>query len=59
VIHEIPLTQLLAFAACSAWSQGCEPDDGTYEDREIDRVMQEIKARDASKLTIPTQSWQA
>ncbi len=45
-IHDIPICQLLALTACSAWANGMEPENGGYEDRELDREIADIKARD-------------
>lgn len=44
-MHDIPLCQLFALTACSAWANGMEPASGSYEDREFDRELAMIKAR--------------
>ena len=50
VIHEIPLAQLLALSACSAWAKGQEPVNGAYEEWELDRELDAIKSRDRAIL---------
>lgn len=47
-MHQVPLSQLLALNAWSAWSQGMEPASATYEDKEFDREIEAIKARKGS-----------
>lgn len=46
-MHDVPLAQLLALTACNSWAQGMEPKNGAYEEREFEREMVRIKARDA------------
>lgn len=47
-LHVVPLGQLFALSACHAWGQGMEPGNGGYEDRELEREIGRIKARDAA-----------
>lgn len=42
-IHGIPLNQLFAMVACHAYSNGMEPANGGYEDREFERELARIK----------------
>jgi hypothetical protein len=41
----VPLAQLLAFSAFSAWCHGMEPENGAYEEWEFDRILAAVKAR--------------
>lgn len=43
MIHKLPVSQALAFSACSAWASGMEAKNGGYTDREIDRAVAQIK----------------
>ena len=39
VIHELPLSQALAFSSCSAWASGMDPANGGYIDWELEREL--------------------